>query len=95
MRTAILVLWWIGLVGALIPTLVILKQASLIVGALRDILRLAELTRTAARGIAVNVQAVERLSGVDPLVGRLVASTDALAEPLESLAQRLDRVTGG
>jgi hypothetical protein len=94
MRTAILAIWWIGLVGALIPTLVILKQASLIVGTLRDILRLAEHTRTAARGIAVNVVAVNALGALGDYVRPVPEALGAVSAPLRSVAQQLHDALG-
>jgi hypothetical protein len=95
MRTAILVVWWIGLVGALVPTLVILKQAALVIGTLRDILRLATLTRTAAQGIERNVAAVQALSVVESAVQPLPEALGAVTAPVRSLAQRLRGVVEG
>lgn len=91
MRTAMLVIWWVGLVGALVPTIIILKQALLVVGTLRDILHLAHLTRTAARGIAANVLAVQQLQGLGELVAPVPAAIAGVARPLTTLAARLDR----
>lgn len=95
MRTALIVIWWIGLLGALLPTLVILKQASLIVGVLGDIQSLAERTRRAARGIAANVEAVDALSTVEgaiaplpPMISSLTAALDRLASRLHALGVR-------
>jgi hypothetical protein len=94
MRTAILVIWWIGLVGALIPTLVILKQAFLVVGTLRDILRLAEHTRTAARGIAANVASVNALGALGDYVRPIPEALGAVSVPLRSVAQQLHAALG-
>ena len=55
MRTAIEVVWWIGVLGALPATLVILKEVALLLRVLSDIHRLGVYTRDAARGIATNV----------------------------------------
>lgn len=90
MRTAILVVWWIGLLGALVPTLVILKQSFLVIGALQDILRLARLTAGAARGIAANTTAVPALEGVGELLRPVDASLGAVAAALGRVAARLD-----
>jgi hypothetical protein len=70
-EVAIQVVWWIGLIGALIPTLVILKEVALVLRTLNDIYRLARITREAARGIATNVS--------------IIPSLGALADPLEQL----------
>ena len=94
MRTAILAVWWIGFVGALIPTLVILKQAFLLVRTLRDILQLAEHTRTAARGIAANVASVGALGALGDYVRPIPGALGAVSTPLRSVAQQLHTVLG-
>ena len=94
MRTAILVVWWIGLVGALIPTLVILKQAFLVVRTLRSILQLAEHTRTAAQGIAANVISVNALGALDDYVRPIPEALGAVSVPLRSVAQQLHAALG-
>jgi hypothetical protein len=90
MRTAILVVWWIGLLGALVPTLVILKQSFLVIGVLQDILRLARLTADAARGIAANTVAVSSLQGIGELLSPVDASLADVAAVLSRIATRLD-----
>ena len=90
MRTAILVVWWVGLLGALVPTLVILKQSFLVIGTLQDILRLARLTGSAARGIAANTAAVPSLRGVGELLQPVDASLGEVAAALGRVAERLD-----
>jgi hypothetical protein len=92
-RTAILVVWWIGLLGALVPTLVILKQSFLVIGTLQDILRLAHLTADAARGIAANTVAVSSLQGVGELLQPVDASLGDVAATLGRVASRLDGAT--
>ena len=71
MDTAILVVWWVGLVGALLATVVILKEVAIVLRALADILRLAQITRDAARGVAANVAPASAL-------GALAGSAEAL-----------------
>jgi hypothetical protein len=89
METLILVVWWIGLIGALLATLVILKEVAVLVKALRDILQLAELTRDAARGLVRNVQAGERLAEVAAPARNLHTATRALALHAGAVAQKL------
>ena len=86
---AIRIVWWVGLVGALVLTLAILKQVALVLEALDDILRLAERTRTAANGIGANVRAVSALPGLVEPVERLRGGADALAERALALERRL------
>jgi hypothetical protein len=94
MRTAIEVVWWLGLLGALVPTLVILKLAFLVVGRLREILRLAALTRDAAAGVAVHVAAVDELRGVGALVKPVDDALGAVVAPLAALGDGLGRLAG-
>ena len=86
MTVAIQVVWWIGLVGALGATLVILKEVALVLRALRDIHRLAIITRRAARGVAANLECVPRLAAFPERARPLVAGHAAIraaAVPLE------------
>lgn len=95
METAIQVVWWIGLAGALTATAVILKEVALIVRELRAIHKLAEITREAARGLADGVAAAPRLRGLDDPARSLSQAADALRAAAESVEQRLDALAGG
>jgi sorbitol-specific phosphotransferase system component IIC len=69
MEIAIQLVWWIGLIGALIPTLIILKEVALVLRTLGEIHRLACLTRDAAHGVASNVSVIPSLGVLsEPLV---------------------------
>jgi hypothetical protein len=92
MNRAVLIAWWVGLIGALIATLVILKEVSLVLRTLRDIHFLAETTRDAARGIAVNVATVHRLSDAAEPLGRLDAATESLVSSATSIEQKLAKL---
>lgn len=61
METVIGVVWTVGLVGALVATGAVLKLAALVLRTLKNLLRLAERTATAADGVARNLQAIARL----------------------------------
>lgn len=84
MTPVIAFVWWIGLLGALALTLIILKEARLVLTALRDIQLLADRTAVAARGIARHVAPVPELPS------RLGTSAGLLAA-----AQRLHGAAGG
>ena len=71
MRIAIEVVWWIGILGALPATLVIVKESLLVIAMLRRILLLADRTHVAAQGIVVHVSAVPKLQGAGDLVATL------------------------
>jgi hypothetical protein len=91
MRAAIEVIWWLGLVGALVPTLVIVKEALLVIGTLRRILGLAESIWVAAKGIVVHLQAVPNLEGVATIVEQLDRDVGKATDALEDVARRVRR----
>lgn len=94
METAIQVVWWIGLIGAVIATLIILQEVVLVLGTLNDIHRLAQFTRDAARGIAVNMGAVSRLAALDDPGRRMREGAGALSSAAAAMEQKLDTLAG-
>lgn len=92
MNRAVLIAWWIGLIGALIATLVILKEVSLVLRTLRDINNLAETTRDAARGIAENVATVSRLADAAEPLDQLDVVTESLSSSAISIEQKLAKL---
>lgn len=77
MDTAILVIRWIGLGGALLFTLVILKEVALVLRTLAHIRSLAEAIRDAARGMRTHLEAGAGLTEVEEPLKRLrLASAD-------------------
>ena len=87
---AIQVMWWIGLIGALIATLAILKEVALVLRALRDIQRLAGIIRETAQGVATNLAAASRLAGAEDAARELSEAAAALASAVAALEQKLD-----
>jgi hypothetical protein len=63
METAIQLAWWIGLIGALLATLAILKQLFNVLRVLRHILELSEMIRDSARQIEHNTEIIPKLEG--------------------------------
>ena len=90
MTVTIQVVWWIGLVGALGATLVVLKEVALVLRALRDIHRLAVITRRAARGVAANLECVPRLATLPERAQPLVAAHGAVRAAAASLERFRD-----
>jgi hypothetical protein len=90
MKTSIQVVWSIGLGGALVATLAILKVVTLVLGALKDIHRLVEITREAAQGLTANAGAVSKLANVDGPANGLRDGTGALASAAQSVEHKLD-----
>jgi hypothetical protein len=94
MDIAIQVVWAIGLTGALVATLVILKEVVLVLRTLRHIEELAEITRRAAEGIGRNVDVGTALDGLEGRARRLhdnslgIAGARARIEPTVEAAAR-------
>ena len=79
MSRSILLIWSIGLAGALVATLAILKQVALVLRTLQDIHTLAVRTRDAARGIAANVRVIRGLGALEGPIRDLREAIGALA----------------
>jgi hypothetical protein len=91
-QTAIQVVWWIGLIGAVIATLIIVKEVALVLRVLGHIHQLAELTREAAQGVAANATAVSRFPELEGPARGLREGTGSLASAAASLERKLDAV---
>lgn len=95
MTVGVQIVWWIGLVGALVMTLVILRLVELVVRDLVDIHRLAGYTRDAAKGIERNVQVIPSLANVAGPAQHLLQSTRKLAETSMAIRQKLESLVPG
>lgn len=95
MENAILIVWWIGLIGALLLTLVILKQVAVMLRVLRGIHELSERIRDAARGIAGNLEAVPRLGVAAEPALALRDTLRMLARTSGALERQLGTLAGG
>lgn len=95
METTIQIVWWIGLIGALVLTVVILKEVALIHKVLRDISHLSGRTRTASQGIAAHVDAAEELEALAQGAGTLSPTAKALAAAAEQIEQVLAALPPG
>jgi hypothetical protein len=83
---AIQVVWWLGLLVALLFTLVILKRVFGLLHVLRGILALAEHTHAAARGLARHAEAAGRLETLRAPVSELPHGARRLAEATAAIA---------
>jgi hypothetical protein len=95
MEIAIQVVWWIGLAGALVATLVILKEVALLLHTLRNIHELAEVTREAAWEIAKNIEPAPQLSLLGEPAGRLDEVTGEIASLVASIEETLRSLPAG
>ncbi len=94
MTTGIQIVWWIGLVGAVLITLVILREVEMLLRSLHDIHRLAEFTRDAARGIAKNVEVVPHLADVAGPAGQIREGSARLSGISQTIAEILAGLPG-
>lgn len=85
--SAVEIVGWIGLAGALVATLAILKLVALVLRSSRDVLACARIALAAARGIAAHVEPAGELE-------RLVAPAGDLRRAAAELAQAVDRAAG-
>ena len=92
METAVIVVWWVALVVALILTLVVLKLVVLIVRTEREILQLANITLPAARGIATNTALISGLEATKGVAGRILAAATAIQSGSASIDEKLRSV---
>ena len=95
MPRAIVLIWSIGLVGALVATLAILKQVALVLRTLQEIHGLAVRTRDAARGIAANVRVVRGLGALEAPVRELREATVTLAAATASIERKVGSLVPG
>jgi hypothetical protein len=92
MDTAIIIVWWVALVVALLLTLWILKLVILIVRTEREILQLAHITLPAAQGIASNTALISRLEATKGVAGKILSASIAIEAGAASIAQKLRSV---
>jgi hypothetical protein len=95
MPRAILIIWSIGLAGALVATLAILKQVALVLRTLQEIHSLAVRTRDAARGIAANVRVIRGLGALEAPVRELREATVTLAAATASIERKVGSLVPG
>jgi hypothetical protein len=90
MHAAIIAVWTIGLVGAVIPTIVILKLGMLVIVVLRDILTLSDFTAAAADGIAANVAPIESIPDLAPAAVDLGRAARQTCTVVHAIAQHVE-----
>ena len=92
METAIIIVWAITLVIALIFTVLIVATVVRVIQHSREIDRLGKVTLPAAVGIVENTAVIGALEGVLPVVGRLVAGAGVIDATSASIARRVGAV---
>ena len=86
-ENTIKIVWWIGLVVALIVTVIDVYLLIRVIKAARKIDSLAGRTLTAAGGIAGNTSALKNLTATNEVAAALIAG----ATPIVSVAAALDK----
>ncbi len=86
--------WWIGLAGAAVAWLVLLKSVLVIHRIVKHVLIVARMTAGAARSIAQNVRAVSELAAVDHASVDLRQRIGDLATELAALEAAVERLPG-
>lgn len=92
METAIIIVWSLTLIVALILTLVILKLVFLIVRTERDILELLQITIPAAAGIERNTALIAQLEDSKSVAGKILGVATAIEAGSASVAEKLRAV---
>lgn len=99
METAIVIVWSLTLIVALVLTVLIVATVVRVIHHALEIDRLGKLTLPAAVGIVENTAVIGALEGVLPVVGRLVAGAGVINDTSASIARRVAAVrralTGG
>ena len=88
-RRTVQIIWSVGLAGALIATLAILKEVALVLRTLQEIHQLARMTREAAEGIARNTEPIGGLSELAGPASQLDQHTQALASAAAAIERKL------
>jgi hypothetical protein len=86
--------WWIGLAGAVVAWLVLLKSVLVTHRILKHVLVVARMTAGAARSIAQNVRVVSELAAVDHASVELRQRIGDLATELAALEAAVERLPG-
>ena len=89
MSLFVIIVWIVGLLGALAATLVILKLSQLVIRVLIDIARLARFTDDAAQGIASNVSIIATLPDLGPGAEALTATAQKIGGALNAVSRRI------
>ena len=85
-ESAIKIIWWIGIVVALIVTVIDVIFLLRVIAAAKKIERLAERTLPAAVGIMNNTSAIEKLGATNQVAAELLAK----ATPIVNVANSID-----
>ncbi len=89
METSITVIWWVALVGALVFTVVVVKLALLVIRTEKEILQLARMIVSGARGIGSNTALIAQLETTAGVAGEILNVAMKLEASSASMAEKL------
>lgn len=92
METAIIIVWSVTLIIALILTLWILKLVFMIVRTEKDIISLAQTTLTASHGIERNTALISGLEATKGVAGKILNAAIAIEAGAASIKGKLQEV---
>ena len=92
-EAAVQTVWWIGLILALIVTVIDVALVIRVIRAARKIDALADRTLTAAGGIAGNTAALSKLGATLQVAGALVEKAGPIVNVAESMEKKLAAVS--
>ncbi len=90
---AVKIAWSVGLILALIVTAIDAHLLIRVIKAARKIDRLADITLTAAGGIAGNTSALKNLTATNEVVAALVANTTPIVAVADAIDKKLSLVS--
>lgn len=93
-ESAIKIIWWIGIVVALIVTVIDVIFLLRVIAAAKKIERLAERTLPAAVGIMNNTSAIKNLEATNQVAAELLAKATPIVNVANSIDMKLKAVSG-
>lgn len=93
MEMAVQVVWWIGLAGTAFALAAVAMLARLVLKSLMDITGLAIRAQESAQQVAVNLQGVARLAGLEGPAGELRKAASVLSAVAGCIDQKLEILT--
>lgn len=90
MTGAIFVSWWIGLIAALLLTLVAVNLLVRVIGTSRELARLAKRTLPAAVGIVNNTAAISEFEKTKQVAKKILTTAQAIDQVAASVRQKVE-----
>jgi hypothetical protein len=92
-EATIQIIWWVGVVVALVVTLIDVALLVRVIRAARKINSLAERTLVAAGGIAANTAAIKDLATTNEVAGAIINNAMPIVQAAEAIENKLAAVS--